>query len=76
LRLLTELAVTMSEEIFDRARVDALLAQSGPLASVRQAIADALERLHLTLSPEQRSRLRDLAGVGRGEAPPPPPAVA
>jgi len=76
LQLLGQLAAALGDEIFDRARVDAILGQSGPLASVRQEIADGLERLHLTLSPEQRERLRDLAGAGRSSQPQPPPTAA
>ena len=76
IQLLGQLAAALGDEIFDRPRVDAILAQSAPLASVRQEIADGLERLHLTLNHEQRERLRNLAGAGRGQQPTPPPTAA
>jgi hypothetical protein len=70
---LGQLAGVLAEEVFDRPRVDAILSQSRALESVRTQIGDALERLHLTLSPEQRERLKDLAG---GRPSDQPPAVA
>lgn len=71
--VLGQLAGALGDEVFDRPRIDAILAQSRALESVRQQIGDALERLHLTLSPEQRERLKDLAG---GRPHDQPPAVA
>ena len=71
--MLGQLAGALGDEVFDRPRIDAILAQSRALESVRQQIGDALERLHLTLSPEQRERLKDLAG---GRPHDQPPAVA
>jgi hypothetical protein len=76
MRLLEQLAAALAEEVFDRARVDGILAQSAPLASVQQQIADGLERLHLTLSHEQRDRLRDWARAARGAEPTPTPPAA
>jgi hypothetical protein len=68
--VLGQLAGALGDEVFDRPRIDSILAQSRALESVRQQIGDALERLHLTLSPEQRERLKDLAGGRPHDQPP------
>jgi hypothetical protein len=58
---LAALGAALAEENFPRARVEWLVAGGHAPASAEVAAADSLERLHVTLSPEQRERLAALA---------------
>jgi Spy/CpxP family protein refolding chaperone len=64
------LVEAFGDEAFDRARVEqAAQAKGEQLAQAKKVIADAFERFHDILIPEQRRRLRDLLGrlAGRFE---------
>jgi Spy/CpxP family protein refolding chaperone len=54
---------SFGDESFDRAKIEQAAQSKGEaLAQAKKVIADALERLHDILIPEQRRRLREILG--------------
>jgi len=62
-----DVADALGAEQFDRAHIDGILErQTQSIAEVRKEFVDGLARVHETLRPEQRARLRDLLRGGPG----------
>lgn len=62
-----DLADALRADTFDRARFDAAASRvDGAYASMKQALADSLARVHETLDARQREKLADFLGSKRG----------
>jgi len=69
-RAMSEVVDLAAGETLDQARLDELSARwIETQARAARAVADAVTKLHAILRPEQREKLRDLAGYGPAAGP-------